>query len=151
MYVRTDNGHDQEELQQQHAYRGHKSLGTLASELAKDTRHLLELELEAAKLDVRQEIQKAKTAAAAASVGGAILGVGGLFLLLAIVFVLFTYTALALWGAFAIVGGALAIIGGVALMFGASRARDINVPGQRTALEAKEDAKWIKEHASVAR
>jgi hypothetical protein len=150
MYTTTGNGREGAQHEER-ADLERKSVGTLASDLAKDTKHLIELELEAAKLDIRQEIQKAKQAAASASIGGAIAGTGALMLVLAIVFVLFTYTALPLWGAFAIVGGALAIMGGVALMFGVSRAKDIEVPGKRAALEAKEDAKWIKEHASVTR
>jgi hypothetical protein len=152
MYMtKTGNGHDVDERAGERAHPAHKSLGALAGDLAKDTRHLIELEFEAAKLDIQQEIDKAKQAAASASIGGAVAGTGALMLVLAVAFLLFTYTALALWAAFAIVGGALLIIGGVALMFGVSRAKQMNVPGKRAALEAKEDATWIKEHASVTR
>jgi hypothetical protein len=65
-----------------------------------------------AKLEVKDELRKAKTAAIAAGIGVGVAAIGGVLLILMLVHLLAEYTVIPLWGSYGIVGGMLVILGG---------------------------------------
>jgi Flp pilus assembly protein TadB len=127
------------------------STRSLVAGIAQDARALIELEVEAAKLDLRDELRRAGTTAGTIATGASLGAVGAAFLLLMIALVLAAYTALPLWGAIGIVGGVLVIAGAGLVGWSVTRARRLGVPGKRAALEAKKDVQWIQESVSEAR
>jgi len=72
------------------------------------------------KLEVQDELGKAKTAAIEVGIGAVVLGIGALMLLLMIVHLLAAFTPIPLWGSYGIVGGVLIIIGGILFVAGKS-------------------------------
>jgi Putative Actinobacterial Holin-X, holin superfamily III len=92
------------------------SVGELVSGILKDAKQLVVEGAELAKLEVKDELRKAKTAAVAVGVGIGVAAVGGVLLILMLVHLLDAYTTIPLWGCYGIVGGALVLIGGVLLV-----------------------------------
>jgi Putative Actinobacterial Holin-X, holin superfamily III len=94
------------------------NLGGLVSGILNDVKELVTDGVALAKLEVRDELRKAKVAAVAAGVGIGVMAVGGLLLLVMFVHLLAAFTVIPLWGCYGIVGGALLLIGAVLLMTG---------------------------------
>jgi hypothetical protein len=95
-------------------------IGGLVSDIVRDVRELIVDGATLTKLEVQDEIGKAKTAAIEVGSGAVVLGVGVLLLLLMIVHLLAALTPIPLWGCYGIVGAVLVIIGGVLLVTGKS-------------------------------
>jgi hypothetical protein len=95
-------------------------LGRLVSGIVNDVKELITDGATLTKLEVQDEIGKAKTAAIEVGSGAVVLGVGVLMLLLMIVHLLAALTPIPLWGCYGIVGVVLAIIGGILLVTGKS-------------------------------
>jgi hypothetical protein len=70
------------------------------------------------KLEVQDEIGKAKIAAFQVGIGIGIVAGGGMFLMLTAVYLLDAFTEIPLWGCYGIVGGALMAGGGILLAAG---------------------------------
>jgi hypothetical protein len=95
-------------------------IGGLVSDIVRDVRELIVDGATLTKLEVQDELGKAKTAAIEVGSGAVVLGVGVLLLLLMIVHLLAALTPIPLWGCYGIVGAVLVIIGGVLLVTGKS-------------------------------
>jgi len=122
------------------------SLGTLASEVAKDLSTLMRQEVALARAEIQQEVKTAGKAAGA--FGGA--GFAGYFVLV------FASLA-AMWGldelmplgwAALIVAGVWAVIAGVLAVVGRSRLKELNPKPERTIETVKEDVQWVKNRNS---
>jgi putative superfamily III holin-X len=94
------------------------NFGRLVSGILNDVKELVTDGIALAKLEVRDELRKAKVAAVAAGVGIGVMAVGGLLLLVMLVHLLAAFTVIPLWGCYGIVGGALLLIGAVLLVTG---------------------------------
>lgn len=130
-------------------YRGEatgRSTGELISGIASDASEMFRLELEAAKLDLREEVGKAKAALVVAALGGSVLAIGSFVLAFAAVWAL--ALVLPLWASALIVGGALVLLGGIFLLATRSKVKQLEAPTQALQ-ETKRDVKWIKEKSSV--
>ncbi|HKA34705.1 MAG TPA: phage holin family protein [Candidatus Binatia bacterium] len=100
--------------------RNEPPIGGLVSDIVRDFRELIVEGATLTKLEVQDELGKAKTAAIEVGAGAVVLGIGALMLLLMIVHLLAALTAIPLWGCYGIVGGVLVVIGGILLVAGKS-------------------------------
>jgi hypothetical protein len=96
-------------------------LSSLISGIFQDAKELLVQGATLAKLEVKDELRKAKSAAIAAGIGVGIAAIGGVLLILMVVNLLDTFTAVPLWGAYGIVGGALVVLGATLFAIGKSK------------------------------
>ncbi len=95
------------------------SLSALINGILNDAKELVIQGATLAKLEVKDELRKAKTAAVAAGIGVGVAAIGGILLILMIVHALEEYTTIPLWGAYGIVGGTLVLLG--AMLFAAGK------------------------------
>jgi len=119
------------------------SLTSLVSGIVTDVQQLVRQEIQLARTEVKQEWEKAKTAAGALMAGMVLLAVGGVLLCFMLVY-LIHYFDVPLWGCFGIVGGVLALIGAVLVGVGYSQASNVHVVPPQTAQTLKENVQWIK-------
>ncbi|HEY3302766.1 MAG TPA: phage holin family protein [Candidatus Binatia bacterium] len=90
-------------------------LSSLIAGILKDAKELAVQGAALAKLEVKDELLKAKSAAIAAGIGVGVAAVGGVLMILMVVHLLDAFTTIPLWGAYGIVGGVLLLLG--AMMF----------------------------------
>ena len=123
-----------------------KSLGDLFGELSHELGDLVKTQTELAKVEIRQEADKAKRVAGA-------FGAAAYIGYLATVLLAFA----AAWGlseivpegvAFLIVGVIFAIVAFVLFQRGRERAKDINIVPPDTAESLKEDVQWARQKLS---
>ena len=124
------------------------SLAALLGGITNDVKDLLMQELVLTKLEVQNNLRKAKTAAIALGLGIGVVASGGMLLMLMLVQVLAAYTAIPLWGCYGIVGGVLVVLGGSLLAAGKRQAEEIDVVPQRTLETMKENVQWLTEQTT---
>lgn len=95
-------------------------IGTLVSDIVRDVKELIADGATLTKLEVQDEIDKAKTAAIEFGAGAFVVAVGAILILLMIVQLLAAITPIPLWGCYGIVGGVLVLLGGMLLVAGKS-------------------------------
>ena len=127
--------------QSQHT--GEPSLTALLGGIVNDARELLVQEVTLTKLEVQDEVRKAKTAALSLGIGLSIVAAGGMLLSVMLVHVLVMFTEIPLWGCYGIVGSGLVIVGGVVLAVGNTTAADLGGVPQQTVETRKETAPWL--------
>jgi hypothetical protein len=88
------------------------SLASLVSGIMNDAKDLLVQEWTMTKLEVQDELRKAKTAAIALGIGIGVVTVGGMLLMLMLVQVLVAFTEIPLWQCYGLVGSGLVGLGG---------------------------------------
>jgi uncharacterized membrane protein YqjE len=119
------------------------TLTALVSGIVHDVQELVRQEINLARTEVKQEWDKAKTAAGALMAGMVLLAVGGVLLCFMLVY-LIHFFGVPLWGCFGIVGGVFTLVGLVLTGMGYSQANRINVIPPQTAQTLKENVQWIK-------
>ena len=124
------------------------SFVSLLGGIANDAKELLLQEVALAKLEVQNELRKAKTAAIALGSAIGIFASGGILLMLALVHMLDAFTVLPLWGCYGIVGSVLVVLGGVLLATSKTKAEKLDVVPQRTVERIKESAQWLTKQAT---
>jgi uncharacterized membrane protein YqjE len=122
---------------------GQPSLTSLVSGIVADVQQLVRQEINLARTEVKQEWEKAKTAAGALMGGVVLLAVGGVLLCFMLVY-LIHYFGVPLWASFGIWGGVLVLCGAVLVGLGYSRASHVNLIPPQTAQTLKENVQWIK-------
>ncbi len=93
-------------------------LGGLISGILNDVKALVTDGVALAKLEMRDELRRAKLAAVEAGVGIGVMAVGGILLLVMLVHLLAALTVVPLWGCYGIVGGALFVLGAILFAIG---------------------------------
>jgi uncharacterized protein YacL len=116
---------------------------SLIGGIFQDAIDLVSKELTAAKLEIREELEKTKSAVLLMAVGGAALIVGILLLSLMLVHLLQNITGFDLWICHAIVGAVLALVGIISLYSAKQRAATTSLVPTESVQGAKEDARWI--------
>jgi hypothetical protein len=104
---------------------------------------LINKEFVAARLEVTEELQKAKSAALLIGLAAGALMIGTILLCLMLVYLLNSLARFDLWICYGIVGGTLAIIGAIVLFAAKRRASQTRLVPARTVENTKEDARWI--------
>jgi len=121
------------------------SLTSLVSGIFGDVQQLVRQEITLARSEMKQEWNKAKTAAGALAVGVGLLALGGLLLCFMLVHLINYYApGVPLWGCYGIVGGAFALIGLLLTGLGYAQASRVNVIPPQTAQTLKENVQWIR-------
>ena len=116
---------------------------SLIGGIFQDAIDLVSKELTAAKLEIREELEKTKSAVLLMAVGGGALMVGILLLCLMLVHLLQNITGFELWICHAIVGAVLALVGIISLYSAKQRAATTTLVPTDSVQGAKEDARWI--------
>lgn len=127
------------------------SVASLLKGILSDTKELFSQELSAAKLEVQDELDKAKSAATAMGTGLGVLLVGGLLLAFMLVHGLEDLTEWPLWVCYGLVGGVIVAIGVGLLYRGKEHAEKIDVVPRQSVEAAKEDVRWISEQVTSDR
>lgn len=124
-----------------------QSTTALVAGVITDAKHLITAELESMKIEMKEELSRAKSAVAAAAVGGAVLAMGGLLLMLMLVWGLSAGTSLPLWATHGLVGGVLAIVGIALLLIGRNQitGKDADLWPGESVEEIKKDVAWVKD------
>ena len=116
---------------------------SLIGGIFQDAIDLVSKELTAAKLEIREELERTKSAVLLMAVGGGALMVGILLLCLMLVHLLQNITGFELWICHAIVGAVLALVGIISLYSAKQRAATTTLVPTDSVQGAKEDARWI--------
>jgi hypothetical protein len=127
------------------------SLGPLLGGIANDAKDLFLQEVALTKLEVRNELNKAKTAAIGLSIGSGIIAAGGVLLMLMVVHLLDALTVVPLWGCYGVVGGVLVGLGGLLLATGKTQAEELQAVPQCSAERIKESAQWLTKQTTSAK
>ena len=120
-----------------------QSISSLVSGILRDASELISKEIMAARLEMKEELTKAKATAVLMGMAAVCLLLGAIVLLFAVVYLLDEYTELKLWACYAIVSGVLLLSGVGILLAGKKRAEQTNLVPTTTIENAKEDARWI--------
>jgi uncharacterized membrane protein len=123
-----------------------RSVGQLLSDVSKELQALMRKELELAKAEAKEELEKATAA-------GKAFGVAGLMGYLALVMLSFAaawaLTAIIPTGwAFFVVGVIFALVASVMALRGREKIQEFHPVPQETAETLKEDVAWLKSHKS---
>ena len=121
------------------------SVAVLLGGIVKDAKDLLEQEVAMLKLEARDELGKATSAAIAPGIGIGIVAAGGILLSVMLVQVLAVFTEIPLWGCYGLVGSGLVVLGGVWLAMGKSTAANLTVAPRQMGKTQKENGQWHTE------
>lgn len=131
-------------------YGSRPSMTSLIEGLFADLRALVVQELRLASHEVREELDKARSAGISLALGAGLSVLGGLLLILMIVHML-NAAGLPLWASYGLVGLVLGGSGVALIMKAKTKAGDIHVVPIRTVQTMKENVSWIKEEVTSAR
>lgn len=131
--------------------RSEPSYGSLLVGIANDAKDLLLQEVALTKLEVQNELEKAKGVAIGLSVGIGVIAAGGMLLVLMTVHLLAAWTVVPLWGCYGIVGGVLVGLGGLVLTIGKTKAVELQTASQRSMERIRESAQWLTRQTTSAK
>jgi VIT1/CCC1 family predicted Fe2+/Mn2+ transporter len=119
------------------------SISSLISGIVRDAATLINKEIAAARLEIRDEMNKARSAALLVGIAVVALIIGAILFCLMAVHLLQTLTGFDLWICYAIVGAALVALG-IMVLYGAKhRVGKTRLVPARSVENTKEDARWI--------
>lgn len=127
------------------------SIAVLLRGIVTDAKELLEQEVTMLKLEAREELRKAKSAAFTLGIGIGMVAAGGMLLSVMLVHLLAVFTEIPLWGCYGIVGSGLVVVGGVWLAIGKSTVADLAVAPRPTVKTRKENGQWLTEQTTSNR
>jgi uncharacterized membrane protein YqjE len=130
---------------------GDTSIGGLIRGILLDIRTLIREEIALARVEIREQAGRARTAAVAFGVAAATLAFGGIFLLIAIATAIADLLSWPTWAGFLVVAIVLSLIGLLALAAGRRTLQTVRaVPGE-TVATLKENSEWIAKRLSSER
>jgi hypothetical protein len=97
----------------------------------------------AARLEMREELNKVKATAVLMGAGVFALVIGSILLALTLVYLLQELSGIDLWICYAIIGGLITLTGVIILLAGKKRAARTSLVPAETIANAKEDARWV--------
>jgi hypothetical protein len=121
------------------------SVAVLLGGIVTDAKDLLAQEVALLKLEARDELRKAKSAAITLGIAIGLVAAGGMLLSVMLVQVLAVFMELPLWRCYGIVGSGLVVLGGVWLAVGKFTAADLTVAPRPTVKTQKENGQWRTE------
>jgi hypothetical protein len=122
---------------------GKPGIMELVSGIVRDATDIISKEMMAARLEMRDELNKVKSMAVLIGIGAVALMIGGILLALTLVYLLQELSELDLWICYAIIGGLISGVGLIALLMGKQRVAATNLVPNESIENAKEDARWI--------
>jgi uncharacterized membrane protein YqjE len=130
------------------ARNSNRSLGSLISGIFQDAQTLITKEIAAAKIELKQEMNKGLKAAVSLGIGAFLLVVGFVLLSLMVVFLISAYTPIPVWGSLGIVGLVYCVAGGVAVAIGKRKVTEVKPVPEDALQQTKDDVRYIAERAS---
>ena len=127
-----------------------ESIGGLIKDILKDIRSLIEEEFALARLEIREQTTRAKTAVVSLGIAAVALLFGGVFLLVAAAIGIADVLDWPTWTGFLIVALLMSLIGAVTLASGRRKLSAVQVKPERTLATLKENAEWISKRLSSA-
>jgi hypothetical protein len=124
-------------------YENKPGIMELVSGILRDASEIISKEMLAARLEMREELDKVKSTVMLMGMGAAALMIGGILLALTLVYLLQEFSGLDLWICYAIVGFVISAAGGMILYAGKRRAAETSLVPTESIEKAKEDARWI--------
>lgn len=121
------------------------SIAQLLGGIVEDAQLLVRREVDLARQEVSNELNKVKQGATSLGIGAGLAAVAGIMLTLMIVYVLHEVAGLSLWISYLIVGVVLGGAGAVLLMTGINRMKQVDPVPRETIETVKEDVAWIRE------
>ena len=128
-----------------------ESLGTLLRGIMNDLRTLVREEVALARVEIRQQVGRARTAAVSFGMAAAALLFGGTFLLIAIALGIADMFDWPAWAGFAVTAVLLSLVGFVALSAGRRQIAQVHAVPQETVTTLKENSEWIAKRLSSVR
>jgi uncharacterized membrane protein YqjE len=119
---------------------GERSMAAVLQDIVGNVQQIVGAEIRLARIEVRQEVEKATRSVALLIVGGTIAALALALVLLACVYAL--SMVVAPWGAALIVAGAAGAIGGVLMAAGMKQMRRVVVAPPKTVATMKENLQW---------
>lgn len=128
-----------------------QSMSSLLKGIARDLRSLIEDEVALARLEIREQATRARTAAV--SLAGAIvaLTVAGAFALVAGALGIAALLGWPTWAGFVAVAALMSLVGFVTLATARRKLRAVQIVPEKTVATLKENAEWISKRLSSAR
>jgi uncharacterized membrane protein YqjE len=121
---------------------GERSTAAVLQDIVGNVQQIVGAEIRLAKIEARQEVEKATRSVALLIVGGAIAALALAFVLLACMYLL--AMVVVPWGAALIVAAAAAAIGGALMAAGMKQIRKVTVAPPKTVATMKENLQWAK-------
>lgn len=125
-----------------------ESLGSLIRGILVDLRTLIREEVALARLEIREQATRARTAAMSFGVAIGALAFGATFLLIAIAMGVADLLNWPVWAGFLIVAVLLTLVGFVMLSSGRKQLRDFRAVPEGTVTTLKENSEWIAKRLS---
>jgi hypothetical protein len=127
-----------------------ESLGGLIRGILMDLRTLIREEIALARVEIREQVTRARTAAVSFGIALGALLFGGIFLLIAIAMGIADLLNWPAWTGFLIVAVLLALIGFVTLSSGRKKLQTVHAVPEETVTTLKENSEWIAKRLSSA-
>ena len=124
------------------------SIGGLLRGILMDLRTLIREEIALARVEIREQAGRARTAAMSFGIAAAALLFGGTFLLVALATGIAEVLGWPLWAGFLVVAVILSVIGFFMLSSGRKQLRTIHAVPEQTVSTLKENSEWIAKRLS---
>jgi len=125
-----------------------ESLGGLIRGILMDLRTLIREEIALARVEISEQVTRARTAAVSFGIALGALLFGGIFLLIAIAMGIADLLNWPAWTGFLIVAVLLALIGFVTLSSGRKKLQTVHAVPEETVTTLKENSEWIAKRLS---
>ena len=126
------------------------SVGGLIRGILMDLRTLIREEIALARVEIREQAGRARTAAMSFGIAAAALLFGGIFLLVALATGIAELLGWPFWAGFLVVAVLLSVIGAFMLSSGRKQLRTIHAVPEQTVSTLKENSEWIAKRLSSA-
>lgn len=120
-----------------------ESLGSLLRGILADLRRLVREEIALARVELREQIGRARAAAISLCLAAAALGVGLVFMLVAAATAIADGLDWPVWAGFLALATLLCVAGVAAMLFGRRQLRRVHAMPTQTVSTLKENAEWI--------
>jgi MFS family permease len=129
----------------------YESIGGLIRGIMADVRQLMREEIALARVEMREQAQRAKLAAIALGTAVVALAIGGVFLLVSLAVGIADLLDWPVWAGFFIVALVLCVAGMVMLSTGRKRLSNVRPLPEQTMQSLKENSEWIAKRLSSAK
>jgi MFS family permease len=126
------------------------SIAGLVRGILMDLRTLVREEIALARVEITEQVGRARGAAVSFGIAAAALAFGGTFLLIAIALAIADLLNWPVWSGFLIVAVLLSLAGAVSLSSGRKQVRAIHTVPEETVSTLKENSEWIAKRLSSA-
>ena len=126
---------------------GEPELTALIGGVVDDARTLIDQQIDLLRVEVAEELGRARDAVASMGVGAGLLATGGVLSAFMLVHGVHRSTRLPLWGCYGLVGGLLGVAGAALLAAGRREAAGLRLVPPQTLEALKENLAWIQDQA----